>query len=100
MLFPLIEGIELAMLRQQQIRLGLLKAARVLFSRQENLRQIMSHSTAEGDHHYSLFQQLLSAATRPSPIKAMFSRDEVEVKCKIMDYVTQALRLCTDTKQL
>lgn len=72
-------GIGLAVLRQQQIRLGLLKAARVLFSRQENLHQIMSHSTTEGDHQYSLFQQLLSAATRPSPIKAMFTRDELEV---------------------
>ncbi len=67
------------LLRQEQIRLGLLKAARVLFSQQENLRQIMAHpASSEGDQ-YSLFQQLLSAATRPSPIKAMFSRDELEV---------------------
>ena len=68
------------MLRQQQIRLGLLKAARVLFSRQENLRQIMGHPMEEEEHQYSLFQQLLGAATRPSPIKAMFGRDELEVK--------------------
>ena len=68
------------LLRQEQIRLGLLKAARVLFSQQENLRQIMAHpASSEGDQ-YSLFQQLLSAATRPSPIKAMFSRDELEVQ--------------------
>lgn len=57
----------------------------MLFSQQENLQQIManpatssSSSSSEGDQ-FSLFQQLLSAATRPSPIKAMFGRDELEV---------------------
>ena len=67
------------LLRQQQIRLGLLKAARVLFSQQENLHQIMSHPAGAEGRESSLFQQLLSAATRPSPIKAMFGRDELEV---------------------
>ena len=76
-----MDAIVIPLLRQQQIRLGLLKAARVLFSQQENLRQIMARpANTEGDQ-YSLFQQLLSAATRPSPIKAMFSRDELEVTC-------------------
>ena len=35
-------------------------------------------ASSEGDQ-FSLFQQLLSAATRPSPIKVMFNRDELEV---------------------
>ena len=74
-----VDEIDIPLLRQQQIRLGLLKAARVLFSQQENLRQIMAHPTSSGVDQYSLFQQLLSAATRPSPIKAMFGRDELEV---------------------
>ena len=75
------ESINTPLLRQQQIRLGLLKAARVLFSQQENLRQIMARPAhpVEDEGQYSLFQQLLSAATRPSPIKAMFGRDELEV---------------------
>ena len=81
-LFPTDE-IETRLLRQQQIRLGLLKAARVLFSQQENLQQIMAHPLGDTEHQYSLFQQLLSAATRPSPIKAIFSRDEFEVHCYI-----------------
>ena len=74
-------GIEVTALRQQQIRLGLLKAARVLFSKQENLQEIMTKQTIEldDDYKYSLFQQLLSAATRPSPIKAIFAKDELEV---------------------
>ena len=73
-------SVNVPQLRQQQIRLGLLKAARVLFSQQENLRQIMSRPAGSEDEQFSLFQQLLSAATRPSPIKAMFSRNELEVK--------------------
>ena len=57
-----------------------MKAARVLFSQQENLRQIMAKpTTGDEEYRYSLFQQLLSAATRPSPIKAVFGRDELEV---------------------
>ena len=54
----------------------------MLFSQQDNLQQIMASptpSSSEGTQ-FSLFQQLLSAATRPSPIKAMFSRDELEVR--------------------
>ena len=39
----------------------------------------MAHPSGDTEHQYSLFQQLLSAATRPSPIKAIFSRDEFEV---------------------
>ena len=80
--FVFLVCIEIAipLLRQQQIRLGLLKAARTIFSQQENLQQIMSHpGHHDDDSEYSLFQQLLSAATRPSPIKAMFGRDELEV---------------------
>ena len=71
--------INVTVLRQQQIRLGLLKAARVLFSRQENLRQIMARPVNTKESEDSLFQQLLSAATIPSPVKAMFGRDELEV---------------------
>ena len=71
--------INVTVLRQQQIRLGLLKAARVLFSQQENLRQIMARPVDTKESEYSLFQQLLSAATIPSPVKAMFGRDELEV---------------------
>ena len=87
------ESIDVPLLRQEQIRLGLLKAARVLFSQQENLRQIMAHpASSEGDQ-YSLFQQLLSAATRPSPIKAMFSRDELEVCTHL--YCNTSTSFCT-----
>ena len=73
------------MLRQQQITLGLLKASRVLFSRQDNLRHILSHqsaATTEGEERDSTFslRQLMSAAIRPSAIKALFDREELEVR--------------------
>jgi E3 ubiquitin-protein ligase HERC2 len=76
---PIPEGdsVKIVLLREQQIRLGLLKAARVLFSQQDNLRQIMKHTDVEGEE-CSLFQQLLGAATRPSPIKAVFGKAELE----------------------
>ena len=77
----LAEDINIPLLRRQQIRLGLLKAARVLFSLQDNLRQIMGREVSEAqEEKYSLFQQLLGAATRPSPIKAIFGKDELEVR--------------------
>ena len=67
-------------LRQQQITLGLLKAARVLCSRQDNLRQILSHqaSSSDGSSTFSL-QHLMCSAIKPSPIKALFDREELEV---------------------
>ena len=48
----------------------------------------MSHpGHHDDDSQYSLFQQLLSAATRPSPIKAMFGRDELEVQQLLVSVV-------------
>ena len=69
------------LLRQQQITLGLLKAARVLCSRQDNLRQILNHQAESSDGGSSTFssQQLMCSAIKPSPIKALFDREELEV---------------------
>ena len=72
-------------MREQQIRLGLLKAARVLFSQQDNLQQMMVQTSESDTGSHSLFQQLLGAATRPSPIKALFGRDELEVSEQYLD---------------
>ena len=69
------------LLRQQQITLGLLKAARVLCSRQDNLRQMLNHQAESSDGDSSAFslQQLMCSAIKPSPIKALFDREELEV---------------------
>lgn len=69
-----IANVDMLLLRQQQIFLSLLRAARVLLSRQDILRHILSNCTDQS----SLFQQVLHAATLPSPVKAIFSRDEIE----------------------
>ncbi|CAH1268468.1 HERC2 [Branchiostoma lanceolatum] len=80
------------LLRKQQVRLGLLKASGVLFHQQKNLRRILAlvstlDSTAadsateeEGlpKETVTLMQQLMSAATQPSPVKAIFARQELE----------------------
>ncbi|XP_063970630.1 E3 ubiquitin-protein ligase HERC2-like [Lytechinus pictus] len=96
------EGIDLQLLRKQQMRLGLLQAARKVFSRQDNLRQLLSLTTAAWDmtspssggtssseegsspdeigsiERYTLLQQLMCAATQPSPVKALFIRQELK----------------------
>ena len=74
--------IDTALLRKQQICLGLLKAVRVLLSPQEHLRKIIlsSESATVSSEEQTLFQQLMKTAVKPSPIKPIFGREELEVK--------------------
>ncbi|CAG5129601.1 unnamed protein product, partial [Candidula unifasciata] len=83
-------------LRKQYIRLCLLGAVAKLFSQQDVLRQILSqtipleHSPVDtslpveedregdGQGQVTLMQQLLTTATQPSPLKAVFSVEEME----------------------
>lgn len=83
----------MVLLRQQQVRLGLLQATRVLFGQQANLRQLLSllvvvetpmtseesSSPDEPQETITLLQKLMGVATQPSRIKAMFSKTEMEV---------------------
>ena len=81
------------------MRLYILKAAQVLLTQQDNLRQILSQPVTpdlrvggppEGGEEDGalmdgvagqgiLMQQLMQTATQPSPLKAMFHREEMEV---------------------
>ncbi|XP_037554244.1 E3 ubiquitin-protein ligase HERC2 [Nematolebias whitei] len=96
------DQVDIHLLRCQQLRLYILKAGRALLSHQDRLRQILSQpAVADIGPHPSddpvvsfpdagdlspegplppllLLQQLLSAATQPSPIKAIFDRREME----------------------
>ena len=85
------------LLRQQQITLGLLKAARVLCSRQDNLRQILNHQAESSDGGSSTFslQQLMCSAIKPSPIKALFDREELEVHFSL-EHLQSTLSLLED----
>ncbi|XP_023810269.2 E3 ubiquitin-protein ligase HERC2 isoform X5 [Oryzias latipes] len=96
------DQVDIHLLRCQQLRLYILKAGRALLCYQDKLRQILSQpavadigpsptedpvvaSPDVGDLSPEgplppliLLQQLLSAATQPSPIKAIFDRQEME----------------------
>uniref|UniRef100_A0A8D3BZ47 HECT-type E3 ubiquitin transferase n=1 Tax=Scophthalmus maximus TaxID=52904 RepID=A0A8D3BZ47_SCOMX len=96
------DQVDVHLLRCQQLRLYILKAGRALLSHQDKLRQILSQPAVLlcGRTHLAdqvvsspdvgdlspegplppliLLQQLLSAATQPSPIKAIFDRQEME----------------------
>ena len=80
-----IDIIDATLLRKQQICLGLLKAVRVLLSPQDHLRKIILSSEnvkveASGlSDEQTLFQQLMKTAVKPSPIKPIFGREELEV---------------------
>ncbi len=57
------------------------QAVRVLLSPQEHLRKIIlsSESTDDESEAQTLFQQLMKTAVKPSPIKPIFGREELEV---------------------
>uniref|UniRef100_A0A452GSK3 HECT-type E3 ubiquitin transferase n=1 Tax=Gopherus agassizii TaxID=38772 RepID=A0A452GSK3_9SAUR len=94
--------VDLDLLRCQQLKLYILKAGRALLSHQDKLRQILSQPAVQeemcctahdgavaspdiGDMSPEgpqppmiLLQQLLTAATQPSPVKAIFDKQELE----------------------
>ncbi|XP_040568701.2 LOW QUALITY PROTEIN: E3 ubiquitin-protein ligase HERC2-like [Lepeophtheirus salmonis] len=89
------DAINIALLRQQQQRLAVLKAIRIFFPHQNTLRHILkqpviygstSSETIPDDVDYEshsgrsvlLIQRLLAKATQPSPAKFMFSIEELE----------------------
>ena len=89
--------LDLQELRRQQIRVGLLKAARVLLQHQDVLRRVLtqivlpqspsqpeidgagSDDEGEADTPNLILHQLMVTATQPSPLKATFTREELEV---------------------
>ncbi|ESO89418.1 hypothetical protein LOTGIDRAFT_218809 [Lottia gigantea] len=104
-----------------QLKLGLLKAGRVLFHRQSILRRILLQQTAipsnetvaieqpapSGDEEgqletpsvNNLLQQILMAATQPSPLKAMFTREEMEAAAlSVTQYLTAEMGLVSDSE--
>ncbi|KAF4026258.1 hypothetical protein G4228_018565 [Cervus hanglu yarkandensis] len=94
--------VDLDLLRCQQLKLYILKAGRALLSHQDQLRQILSQPAVqeaaaahtddgaavspdlvdmspEGPQPpMTLLQQLLASATQPSPVKAIFDKQELE----------------------
>ena len=92
-----VNGILDKELRRQQLRFSIFKASRVLLSRQEFLRQVLSQrllrslvppqeqtELPSGEEETTeppntILQQLMVAATQPSPLKPVFTKEELEV---------------------
>jgi E3 ubiquitin-protein ligase HERC2 len=91
------ESVNAALLRQQQQRLAILRAIRVLFSHQNSLRHVLKQIVVYGStsvdsfeeaaaadsedlkrREVMLIQRLLAKATQPSPVKAMYQAEELE----------------------
>ncbi|KAB1279055.1 E3 ubiquitin-protein ligase HERC2 [Camelus dromedarius] len=78
--------VDLDLLRCQQLKLYILKAGRALLSHQDQLRQILSQPAVQDaaaahagpQPPMILLQQLLASATQPSPVKAIFDKQELE----------------------
>ena len=82
------DSINSALLRQQQQRLAILKAIKVLFSHQNSLRHVLKQIVVYGassvesideteseemkKKEVMLIQRLLVKGTQPSPVKAMY----------------------------
>lgn len=106
--FP-VTRVDIGELRRQQVKLGMLRAGRVLLQHQNILRKILTqitlpelqhsevdNSTSDedfspdtGDSVNTILQQFLMSATQPSPLKALFCRDELEAAClSVCQYLT------------
>ena len=94
------DSINAALLRQQQLRLAVVRAVRVFFGHQNTLRRILRQTVAVGAatsmeavgedfgeasiakdperREVLLIQRLLAKATHPSPVKAVFAAEELE----------------------
>jgi len=88
------DSINTALLRQQQQRLAILKAIKVLFTHQNSLRHVLKQIVVYGSSSLESFedpdaedlkkkevmliQRLLVKATQPSPVKAMYQAEELE----------------------
>nr|XP_034301898.1 E3 ubiquitin-protein ligase HERC2 isoform X2 [Crassostrea gigas] len=115
-------GVDVRELRKQQLKLGLLRASRVLLSCQPHLRQILSGISpvdqglseveagveevseedpeSESSPANTILQLLMSIATQPSPIKAVFSREELEgAALSVAQYLTATSQLEVDDSE-
>ncbi|XP_063677273.1 E3 ubiquitin-protein ligase HERC2-like isoform X2 [Bolinopsis microptera] len=106
--------IEPGLLWRQLLLFGVLKAARVLFQSQSRLRAIMVNAPADNSllpkgfeasatellnkpGSSQLLRQLMVSATRPSPVKAIFSQEELEVAALSLSQLLMTELLHPDT---
>ena len=92
-------NVNVCLLRRQQEMLLILKAVRVLLGNQAQLRKVLKQPyVASQEKHLDLeeldnpkiellLEKVLAKATQPSPVKAIFSRQELEVCCRIQNSI-------------
>lgn len=88
-----------SLLRSQQHQLAAIKACRQLFRHQRILRKVLKQPSVdtvltfetlnegtdvETNPEQLLIQKIMLKATQPSPLKAIFSREELEVRANFM----------------
>jgi len=93
-IFVLAGMVNVSLLRTQQQRLAAMNACNVLFRHQNLLRHVLKHHTLgsspslevlnEGEEldtlsETLLIQKLIAKATQPSPLKAIFGKNDIEV---------------------
>ncbi|CAD6227584.1 GSCOCG00001264001-RA-CDS [Cotesia congregata] len=92
---PVIAGVvNSGILRTQQEHLAALNAGKTLLSYQSKLRQILKCVVAPGDEERrTLFQELLTRAIKPQPLKPIFKREELEAAAlAVSQYLASELR--------
>ncbi|KAF7995498.1 hypothetical protein HCN44_006605 [Aphidius gifuensis] len=101
---PVIAGVvNSSILRTQQIQLAALNAGKTLLNYQMRLRQVLlrqiersddtADDTDENHHPKTLFQELLSRAIKPQPLKPIYKPEELErVALAISQYLASELR--------
>ncbi|XP_052278368.1 E3 ubiquitin-protein ligase HERC2-like [Dreissena polymorpha] len=112
-----VHKVDMLELGKQQVKLGLLRSSRVLLKHQHILRKIVSQSlipevanreaearTEEEPVPESpglILQQILVSATQASPLKAIFTREEMEAAClSVSQYLTAARDLYGEEEEI
>ncbi|XP_020707195.2 E3 ubiquitin-protein ligase HERC2 isoform X3 [Athalia rosae] len=92
---PVIAGvINASVLRTQQQQLAALNAGKALLTHQSLLRRVLKCAIAENeDDQTVLLQEMLIRATKPQPLKPIFSREELEAAAlAVSQYLASELK--------
>ncbi|XP_015510519.2 E3 ubiquitin-protein ligase HERC2 [Neodiprion lecontei] len=92
---PVIAGVvNASVLRTQQQQLAALNAGKALLSHQTLLRRVLKCPIVESEEDQTvLLQEMLIRATKPQPLKPIFTREELEVAAlAVSQYLTSELK--------
>ncbi|XP_064481734.1 E3 ubiquitin-protein ligase HERC2-like isoform X2 [Ornithodoros turicata] len=106
-------GVNISLLKSQQILLGTIKATSILVSQQSILRQVLlqnvseqpsmeteDETSADTPSSMLLVEQIMATATLPSILRAIFSREELEVAAIALTQFLTSEATCRDVSDL